>query len=126
MDFYKYKHEDCKNFDNGKCRAAHFTNLNPKKTACPHFKPKQKTGTDKILPSSNPYRILELCFFHFFLLVINLEIRKLLDFSNDQIHNTELPFGYWISVEEKVLVREFGSSYVDYMKRTNRVTPKII
>jgi hypothetical protein len=47
MDFYKYKHEDCKNFDNGKCRAAHFTNLNPKETACPHFKPKQKKGTDK-------------------------------------------------------------------------------
>ena len=40
MDFYKYKHEDCKNSDNGKCRAAHFTNLNPKETACPHFKPK--------------------------------------------------------------------------------------
>ena len=35
-------------------------------------------------------------------------------------------FRYWISLEEKVLVREFGSSYVDYMKRTKRVIPKII
>jgi hypothetical protein len=47
MDFYKYKHEDCENFDNGKCKAAHFTNLNPKETACPHFKPKQKAGSSK-------------------------------------------------------------------------------
>ncbi len=43
MDFYKYKHEDCTNFDNGKCKVAHFINLNPKETACPHFNPKQKT-----------------------------------------------------------------------------------
>jgi hypothetical protein len=42
MDFYKYKHGDCANFDNGSCRAAHFTSLNPKETACPHFKAKQK------------------------------------------------------------------------------------
>ena len=47
MDFYKYKHEDCENFDNGKCKAAHFTNLDPKETACPHFKPKQKSGSSK-------------------------------------------------------------------------------
>jgi hypothetical protein len=49
MDFYKHKHEDCENFDNGKCKAAHFfTNLNPKETACPHFKPKQKADANKI------------------------------------------------------------------------------
>jgi hypothetical protein len=47
MDFYKYKHEDCENFDNRKCKAAHFTNLDPKETACPHFKPKQKAGSSK-------------------------------------------------------------------------------
>ncbi len=47
LDFYKYKHEDCTNFDNGKCGAAHFTNLNPKETACPHFNPKQKTEVEK-------------------------------------------------------------------------------
>jgi hypothetical protein len=42
MDFYKYKHEDCDNFDNGTCKFFHFTNLNPKESACPHFKPKEK------------------------------------------------------------------------------------
>ena len=47
MDFYKYKHEDCQNFDNGKCKLAHFTNLNPKETACPHFKAKQKPENEK-------------------------------------------------------------------------------
>jgi len=47
MDWYKHKHEDCKNFDDGKCKAAHFTNLDPKGTACPHFKLKQKTDADK-------------------------------------------------------------------------------
>jgi protein-S-isoprenylcysteine O-methyltransferase Ste14 len=35
-------------------------------------------------------------------------------------------FGYWISLEEKVLVHEFGSTYVDYMKRTKRLIPKIV
>ena len=47
MDFYKFKHGDCENFDNGKCKAAHFTNLNPKETACPHYKPRQKSDADK-------------------------------------------------------------------------------
>jgi hypothetical protein len=42
LDFYKHKHEECANFDNGACKAAHFTNVNPKETACPHFKAKQK------------------------------------------------------------------------------------
>jgi hypothetical protein len=42
MDFYKFKHGDCANFDNGTCRVAHFTNVNPNETACPHFKAKQK------------------------------------------------------------------------------------
>lgn len=45
-DFYKHKHEDCENFDNGTCKYFHFTNLNPKETACPHFKPKQKNQTN--------------------------------------------------------------------------------
>ncbi len=35
-------------------------------------------------------------------------------------------FGYWIYVEEKILVRELGSNYVDYMKRTKRLIPKIV
>jgi hypothetical protein len=43
LDFYKHKHGECSNYDNGKCKAAHFTNINPKETACPHFKEKQKT-----------------------------------------------------------------------------------
>jgi hypothetical protein len=47
MDWYKHKHGDCENFDNGKCKAAHFTNLNPEETACPHFKPKQKAEAEK-------------------------------------------------------------------------------
>ncbi len=42
VDFYKYHHGDCANFDNGTCKVAHFTNVNPKETACPHFKAKQK------------------------------------------------------------------------------------
>ena len=46
MDFYKYKHGDCANFDNGTCKLAHFTNLNPKETACPHFKAKQKAEVE--------------------------------------------------------------------------------
>jgi hypothetical protein len=48
MDWYKHKHGDCENFDNGKCRAAHFTNLKPEGTACPHFKPKQKAEVEEI------------------------------------------------------------------------------
>jgi hypothetical protein len=47
LDFYKYKHEDCANFDNGTCKVAHFTNVNPKETACPHFKAKQGSGIEK-------------------------------------------------------------------------------
>jgi len=43
MDFMKHKHEDCANFDNGTCRFYHFTNLEPKGQACPHFKAKMKT-----------------------------------------------------------------------------------
>ena len=42
MDFYKHKHGDCNNFDNGTCKFFHFTNLKPEESACPHFKPKQK------------------------------------------------------------------------------------
>ena len=42
MDFMKNKHEDCANFDNGTCRVFHFTNLDPKGQACPHFKAKKK------------------------------------------------------------------------------------
>jgi hypothetical protein len=42
MDFMKNKHEDCVNFDNGTCRFFHFTNIDPKESACPHFKAKKK------------------------------------------------------------------------------------
>jgi hypothetical protein len=42
MDFMKNKYEDCANFDNGTCRFFHFTNLDPKGQACPHFKAKKK------------------------------------------------------------------------------------
>jgi hypothetical protein len=41
MDFMKNKHENCANFDNGTCRVFHFTNLDPKGSACPHFKAKK-------------------------------------------------------------------------------------
>jgi protein-S-isoprenylcysteine O-methyltransferase Ste14 len=37
-----------------------------------------------------------------------------------------LAYGYRIFVEEKVLIRELGTSYVEYMKKTKRVIPKII
>lgn len=39
--FLKSKHEDCANFDNGNCRFFHFTNVDPKGSACPHFKAKK-------------------------------------------------------------------------------------
>lgn len=42
MDFMKKKHEDCANFDKGTCRFFHFTNVDPKGSACPHFKAKKK------------------------------------------------------------------------------------
>jgi len=47
MDFYKYKHGDCANFDKGTCRYFHFTNVNPKESACPHFKAKKKDGVEE-------------------------------------------------------------------------------
>ena len=37
-----------------------------------------------------------------------------------------LGYGYRIHVEEKVLVSELGSGYVDYMKRTKRVIPFLV
>lgn len=40
LNFYKHKHGECQNFDNGTCKVAHFTNLKADETACPHFKPK--------------------------------------------------------------------------------------
>jgi hypothetical protein len=46
IDFYKYKHGDCANYNNGTCRVAHFTNLKPGETACPHFKAKQTASTN--------------------------------------------------------------------------------
>ena len=42
MDFMNHKHEDCANFGNGTCNFWHFTNLDPKGQACPHFKAKNK------------------------------------------------------------------------------------
>jgi protein-S-isoprenylcysteine O-methyltransferase Ste14 len=35
-------------------------------------------------------------------------------------------YGYRMIVEEKVLICELGNSYVEYMKKTKRVVPKII
>jgi hypothetical protein len=46
MDFLKNKHEDCLNFENGRCNFYHIT-LNPKGNACPHFKPKKKEAGTK-------------------------------------------------------------------------------
>ena len=38
VDFLKNKHEGCSNFHDGTCRFFHFTNVDPKESACPHFK----------------------------------------------------------------------------------------
>jgi hypothetical protein len=46
MDFMKNKNEDCANFDNGTCRFFHFTNLDPKGQACPHFKARIKAEAE--------------------------------------------------------------------------------
>ena len=35
-------------------------------------------------------------------------------------------YGYRMFVEEKVLIDELGNSYVEYMKRTKRVIPRIV
>jgi protein-S-isoprenylcysteine O-methyltransferase Ste14 len=37
-----------------------------------------------------------------------------------------IAYGYRMFVEEKVLITELGNSYIEYMKRTKRVIPKII
>jgi hypothetical protein len=44
MDFLEKKHEDCDNFGKGNCKFFHFTNVDPKGLACPHFKTKQVAG----------------------------------------------------------------------------------
>jgi len=46
MDFMKNKHEDCVNFENGRCKFYHIT-VNPKGSACPHFKAKKKKAGTK-------------------------------------------------------------------------------
>ena len=46
MDFMKNKHEDCANFDDGACKFFHFTNVDTKGQACPHFKAKKKTEVE--------------------------------------------------------------------------------
>jgi hypothetical protein len=45
MDFMKNKHEDCVNFENGRCKIFHFA-IDPKGTACPHFKAKKEKKTE--------------------------------------------------------------------------------
>jgi hypothetical protein len=45
-DFMKHKHEECANFENGRCKFYHIT-VNPKGNACPHFKAKKKTQEPK-------------------------------------------------------------------------------
>ena len=45
MDFMKNKHEDCVNFENGRCKIFHVAR-DPKETACPHFKAKKEKKTE--------------------------------------------------------------------------------
>jgi|GEM_PF-2468341 len=45
-DFMKHKHEECANFENGRCKFYHIT-VNPKGNACPHFKAKTKKAETK-------------------------------------------------------------------------------
>jgi protein-S-isoprenylcysteine O-methyltransferase Ste14 len=40
-DFMEHKHEECANFENGRCKFYHIT-VNPNGSACPHFKDKKK------------------------------------------------------------------------------------
>jgi hypothetical protein len=47
MNFMKNKHEDCANFESGHCKIYHFTNLDPKGSACPHFKARKKKTEEK-------------------------------------------------------------------------------
>ncbi len=35
-------------------------------------------------------------------------------------------YGYWMYSEEKVLIQQLGTGYVDYMKRVKRIIPKIV
>jgi hypothetical protein len=42
----KHKHEECANFANGRCNFYHIT-VNPKGSACPHFKAKNKKAETK-------------------------------------------------------------------------------
>jgi protein-S-isoprenylcysteine O-methyltransferase Ste14 len=46
MDFMKNKHENCVNFENGRCKFYHIA-VNPKSSACPHFKAKNKKAETK-------------------------------------------------------------------------------
>jgi len=46
MDFMKNKHEDCVNFENGRCKFYHIA-VNPKGSACPHFTAKNKKAETK-------------------------------------------------------------------------------
>jgi hypothetical protein len=43
-DFMKHKHEECANFEDGRCKFYHIK-VNPKASACPHFKAKKKEET---------------------------------------------------------------------------------
>lgn len=45
-DFMKHKHEECANFENGRCKFYHIK-VNPKATACPHFKLKKEKAETK-------------------------------------------------------------------------------
>jgi hypothetical protein len=47
-DFMKHKHEECANFENGRCKFYHIT-VNPKGNACPHFKDKKKKQEPKTI-----------------------------------------------------------------------------
>jgi hypothetical protein len=47
-DFMKHKHEECANFENGRCKFYHIK-VNPKGNACPHFKAKKKKQEPKTI-----------------------------------------------------------------------------
>jgi hypothetical protein len=46
LEFMKNKHEDCANFNYRTCKFFHFTNLDPKGAACPHFKAKKQANIE--------------------------------------------------------------------------------
>jgi len=48
-DFSKNKHQDCIYYYYGVCKFFHFTDVDPKGSACPNFEAKKKTETQNPL-----------------------------------------------------------------------------